>query len=499
MATLIRGTKAEITVQLCSEAANVFAQWIGCYTVIWNCKFYENKTLYEEYLHAKALNPSASKPKPNKAYAHFATTERSWLNEVPSQIRRNAACQYIEALNACLQGIRKAPTPKNQYSKKNCQVTNELFDLKITDETIEFYFKKTNKSLPFCHIVLPKKKEMKDGPKIVWLARQGDRYILSYSYTQESLDVREEQVIIDQLKQAPEVYQQKAVVGLDVGVDKPVALSTHQALDFTDGEKKSLKKNLARQLKYQRKLSRQQEMAKKAKIKPGKNAQKTKAKLAHVGAGIGNTRSNMAHRTSKSIAEEPPEVVVCEKLQIKNMTTRPKAKQDPVTGKWIANGARAKAGLNKSILNVGWGRLLTLTEYKLRERDKMLVRIHPQYSSQECHECGHIAKENRLTQKTFCCVKCGHQDNADYNAASVLKKRFLIQLNKDIFVIPTKAVKKIAVRRQKAAGTADSVCRADIRPTSVGSGVEAETSRSNLEHHLFIGDVLEGILEARPL
>ena len=166
----------------------------------------------------------------------------------------------------------------------------------------------------------------------------------------------------------------------------------------------------------------------------------------------------------------PVEVIVCEKLQIKNMVKRPKAKQDPTTGKWLVNGASRKAGLNKSILNVAWGQLLQYTKYKLRERDKALVFVPAHYSSQECMACGHIAKENRLSQEHFSCIHCGHSDNADHNAACVLKKRFLTDLNTGTFVLPTKTVKRIAIR-QKAARVAVSVCGAAVSPAlAVGVG-----------------------------
>ncbi|MGO8949646.1 MAG: RNA-guided endonuclease InsQ/TnpB family protein [Ktedonobacterales bacterium] len=45
------------------------------------------------------------------------------------------------------------------------------------------------------------------------------------------------------------------------------------------------------------------------------------------------------------------------------------------------------------------------------------------YSSQECHRCHHVARENRPNQQTFCCVVCGHTNHADVNAAENLASR----------------------------------------------------------------------------
>lgn len=46
-----------------------------------------------------------------------------------------------------------------------------------------------------------------------------------------------------------------------------------------------------------------------------------------------------------------------------------------------------------------------------------VIYIKPEYTSQRCSKCGHIAAENRPDQASFICVKCGFELNADLNAA----------------------------------------------------------------------------------
>ena len=48
------------------------------------------------------------------------------------------------------------------------------------------------------------------------------------------------------------------------------------------------------------------------------------------------------------------------------------------------------------------------------------------YTSQMCPKCGHISRDNRKTQETFCCVNCNHSENADLNAAINIKNRYII-------------------------------------------------------------------------
>jgi transposase len=78
------------------------------------------------------------------------------------------------------------------------------------------------------------------------------------------------------------------------------------------------------------------------------------------------------------------------------------------------NRRRAKAGLNRGILSNGWGSLVQRLEHKAAGR---IERVNPAYTSQTCSVCGHSAPENRESQAEFRCVVCGHQANADVNAA----------------------------------------------------------------------------------
>jgi putative transposase len=52
-----------------------------------------------------------------------------------------------------------------------------------------------------------------------------------------------------------------------------------------------------------------------------------------------------------------------------------------------------------------------------------LLRVDPRNTSRECNACHHISSENRLSQESFLCVKCGHVANADTNAAKNIAGR----------------------------------------------------------------------------
>ena len=76
-----------------------------------------------------------------------------------------------------------------------------------------------------------------------------------------------------------------------------------------------------------------------------------------------------------------------------------------------------KSGLNRSILDAGWGEFHRQLEYKMDWANGMVVFVNLKNTSRRCPVCGHTAKENRLTQADFVCVACGHAGDADITAA----------------------------------------------------------------------------------
>jgi IS605 OrfB family transposase len=52
-----------------------------------------------------------------------------------------------------------------------------------------------------------------------------------------------------------------------------------------------------------------------------------------------------------------------------------------------------------------------------------VVLVDPRNTSRECHECGHVDKENRRSRDDFRCLRCGHAGPADHNAARNIARR----------------------------------------------------------------------------
>jgi putative transposase len=105
------------------------------------------------------------------------------------------------------------------------------------------------------------------------------------------------------------------------------------------------------------------------------------------------------------------------------MSKAPAPKPDPGRpGTFLPNGAAAKAGLNTSINDAGWGVFLTILHAKAESAGREVIAVDPRNTSRTCPACGHTAKENRPTQEKFHCVACGHHAHADtVGATNVLR------------------------------------------------------------------------------
>ena len=155
----------------------------------------------------------------------------------------------------------------------------------------------------------------------------------------------------------------------------------------------------ARKRRYQRMMCRRKKGSKRRALARYRCA-KTQRKIAMV-------RADWQHQVSRELADSVGMIVV-EALKTKNMTRSAKGTADRPGA-----NVKAKAGLNRAILATGWAGLQARLAYKAA----VVIEVAPAYTSQRYHACGHTESGNRRSQSKFACVACGHQGNADVNAA----------------------------------------------------------------------------------
>ncbi|GAA3173310.1 MULTISPECIES: RNA-guided endonuclease InsQ/TnpB family protein [Streptomyces] len=150
-------------------------------------------------------------------------------------------------------------------------------------------------------------------------------------------------------------------------------------------------------------------------------------KVAKLHAKIRRRRLDHHHKAANELIRDN-DVIGHERLNLAGMTKAPAPKPDPDSdGAFLPNGAAAKAGLNKSILDVGVGLFLDILASKAESAGRLVVPVDPRNTSRTCPSadggCGHIAKENRVTQAEFECVNCGWSGNADHVGALNVQHR----------------------------------------------------------------------------
>jgi putative transposase len=207
------------------------------------------------------------------------------------------------------------------------------------------------------------------------------------------------------------IHQSKTAVGIDMGIVHFATLSTGEQIAPINSFKQ-LSETLA---KAQRKL--------KHKVKFSANWQKQQAKVRKLHTTIANVRNNFLHQTSQTISKNHA-MIVMEDLKVANMSRSSKGTLD-AHGKQVAQ----KSGLNRSILDQGWGEFKRQIEYKQLWKGGMVLCVPAHHTSQTCHACGHVDPDNRKTQSKFRCVACGHEANADINAAQNILQRGMAWLS----------------------------------------------------------------------
>ena len=189
-------------------------------------------------------------------------------------------------------------------------------------------------------------------------------------------------------------------MGVDRGVTDTVATSDGELFNIPHATRKEVI-----QLKsLQRRLARQQ---------PGSNRrQRTKDAIAKLYARIADRRKDWVEKLSTKLLSDNA-VIVFEELQVKNMMRSASG-----TAENPGTNVAAKRGLNAAIAASCWGMLERRTREKAEATpDGTVVSVRAACTSQRCRPCGRTDRRNRKN-KAFVCIECGHEDDADTNAAN---------------------------------------------------------------------------------
>jgi putative transposase len=193
-------------------------------------------------------------------------------------------------------------------------------------------------------------------------------------------------------------------IGIDLGI-KDFAVTSNGIIKKNINKSSKVKK-LEKQLKReQRCLSRKYEdLKKRSKQKGGatrQNIQKQIAKVQKLHQRIDNIRTDYINKCVREIVKTKPSYITIEDLNI--------------------SGMMKNKHLSKAVVSQKFYEFRVKLEAKSKEIGVELRIVDRWYpSSKQCHECGNIKKELKLSDREYIC-ECGYSEDRDYNASLNLR------------------------------------------------------------------------------
>ncbi|OQX03706.1 MAG: hypothetical protein BWK73_38690 [Thiothrix lacustris] len=305
--------------------------------------------------------------------------------------------------------LKDAPSQALQHALKDLEKAYKNFFAKRTDFP---RFKRKNSDDSFRYpdakqIKLDQRNNRIFLPKLGWIRYRNSREVLGKLRNITVSGKNGKWYMSIQTQR--EVEQPTSTATTSTGIDLGIA----RFATFSDGSYiaplNSFKTQQAKLAKYQRRMAHKQKFS--------NNWKKAKAKIQKLHTTIANARHDFLHKATTTISQNHALVFV-EDLQIGNMS-----KSAAGTAEKPGKNVAAKSGLNKAILDQGWGEFRRQIDYKLAWNGGMLFAVPAHYTSQECPECHHVSTDNRQTQARFMCVKCHYENHADHVGAINVKER----------------------------------------------------------------------------
>lgn len=163
-----------------------------------------------------------------------------------------------------------------------------------------------------------------------------------------------------------------------------------------------------------KKLKRKRAPNRKKKVKPSNRWKKARLQVSRLQRQVANQRKDWQHKITTDIARRH-DIVVTEKLETKKMTRKGKKRK------------KQKAGLNKSILDVGFGALNKMITYKVEGKGGLVFFLPTRElkPSQRCPKCGTVHKEWAELSSRYHVCECRFEMPRDKTSTIVMYQALL--------------------------------------------------------------------------
>ena len=354
---------------------------IGVCRFIYNFYIAHNKELYEngeKFISGRHFNVWL-----NNEYLPNNPDKR-WIKEVSSKsIKKSVEDAYIAFKRFF---SRKSKFPR--FKKKN-------------NSDVKMYFVKNNKTdclserhrikVPTLGWVRLKEKGYIPTSKDGFIVRSGaishkaGRYYIS--------------VLID-MPDIDNIQCNNFGIGIDLGL-KEFAICSNGSIYHNINRTNNVKKVEKRLKREQRKLSRKVVVIKKGEA-CGENLVKQKLKVQKLYQRLTNIRTDYLNKTIHSIVKTKPAFIVIEDLNVRGM---------------MKNRHLSKAVAQQKFFEFKTKLISKCKEYDIELR--VVDRFYP--SSKLCHNCGHVKRDLKLSDRTYKCSECGYIADRDINASLNLR------------------------------------------------------------------------------
>ena len=351
-----------------SVQKDFISKQLGCCRLIYNKLLDYKKTQYKEYKQNTSLSQLGKYLTNLKKQDEYL-----FLNDVYAMCLAQTMQDLLKAYDNFFKLHKGYPKFKSKKdTKQSCRFTNLIFrgKKKINGNRITLIKQLTN--------IL-----FKCSRKEEIYLNHNEKYIHSVTLTKTSTEKYYLSILIDY-----NIIQKEkldTVIGLDLGIKDFIVDSNgnrYENKHFYKNQEKKLKK-------LQRQLSKKQ--------KGSNNRNKLKIKLAKVHEKISNQRNTYLHQITSKLVNEN-QIICIEDLNVKGMMSNHK--------------------LAKSIQELSLYEFRRQLEYKCKWYGRQLIVIDRFYpSSKTCHNCGHIYKDLKLSEREWICPHCGKLIDRDYNAS----------------------------------------------------------------------------------
>nr|WP_236887462.1 transposase [Clostridium argentinense] len=365
-------------------------QSIGICRYLYNFYLAKNKELYQQFKDG-LLDKQHSFMSANDFDKYInneikTLEEYQWINKCGSKARKKTICNAETAYKKFFKGESKFPRfkKKNKSDVKLYFPKNNKGDWKVYRHKIMIPSLKNVRLKEYGYI--PINANIKSGT----VSKSADRYYVS--------------VLVETDIVSPNIPINDGV-GIDLGLkDFAVISNGIRKKNINKTEKvKKLEKRLKRE---QRKLSRKYESLKlRNKDKKGdatrQNIQKQIAKVQKLHYNLSNIRTNYINKAVSDIVKQNPSFITIEDLNVSGMMKNKHLSKAVAEQKFFEFRTKLTNKCN-------WMGI------ELRIVDK----FYP--SSKLCHECGHIKKDLKLSDRIYKC-ECGYEEDRDINASFNLR------------------------------------------------------------------------------